>query len=76
MIFEMLRQQGRVHNLELAIRIKGGELHHILYSLDQVDIGGVPSYLSHIVDVTPLVEARQALMAASLRLSGHARKHD
>jgi len=58
---ERLRQDGHVHNLELRMRHKCGEISDGLISMEHLDLNGVPHLLSLVVDISDRKRAEQAL---------------
>ena len=49
---QLLRDNGHVHNFEAEMRRKGGEVFTVLFSGVLVDIAGMPSVLSAVMEIT------------------------
>lgn len=63
LVSEFLRK-GCVENLELPMRVKGGELRHGLFNSSRIVIGGRDYLLTTVTDIT-----RQKMTEEALRLS-------
>ena len=51
-LLDEYRQKGFVENLELQIRVKGGELRYGLFNSSKVTIGGEDYLLTQVTDIT------------------------
>ncbi len=51
-IIRSLQEQGIVHNTEVAVRAKDGNIHTVLFSIEKAIIGREPYLLSTAVDIT------------------------
>jgi PAS domain S-box-containing protein len=58
---KQLRDSGHVHNFEAEMRRKDGEQFTVLFSGVQLDIGGKPSVLSAVMEITEQVRLRNQL---------------
>jgi PAS domain S-box-containing protein len=54
-------RKGSVENLELQIRVKGGELRQGLFNASKITIGGEDFFLTMVTDIDDLKRAEQAL---------------
>ncbi len=60
-MMRMLREQGRIFNEEFNFRVKSGEIHTMLFSIDQIKIGDEPCLISVCSDVTERKKVQAAL---------------
>lgn len=69
-LLKQLRTRGRVTNLDLDLRMKNGEIRHMLFSCEPVVLQGTQCLISVGMDITERVRADQALkeLAAELEL--------
>jgi PAS domain S-box-containing protein len=67
-ILQIIKEQGRVNNVEANIRRKSGEIRTWLFSMEPIDIGGELCLLSATTDITERKRAEEALKAAQERL--------
>ncbi|MDD5095187.1 MAG: PAS domain S-box protein [Dehalococcoidia bacterium] len=51
-LVEKMRLDGCMHNMELNMRTKSGEIRHILFSGESVTLNGEPHLISAVTDVT------------------------
>ena len=49
---EMLRKEGRIHNLEADFRMKSGEIRSVLWSAEKIDFGDEKCLLAVTRDIT------------------------
>ncbi|OGN95223.1 MAG: hypothetical protein A2Y89_02425, partial [Chloroflexi bacterium RBG_13_51_18] len=55
------KEQGRVYNQEFGFRVKSGEIHNMLFSIEQIKIGDEPCLISVCNDITQRKQAEKAL---------------
>ncbi len=51
-LIKQLQEQGAVYNMETRMRIKSGETIDVLYSAEQIEIGGEPCLLAVKLDIS------------------------
>jgi PAS domain S-box-containing protein len=64
-IVKMLKEQGRVRNLELELRIKSGEIRVGMLSAELIKIGDEPCIISLITDITERKQSEELLKTVS-----------
>jgi PAS domain S-box-containing protein len=67
MLLNEIKQHGRVTNLELPIKMKGGELGHVLINSSIISIDGEDYLLSVFTDITKRRKTEAALLASEKR---------
>ncbi|HJQ24014.1 MAG TPA: PAS domain S-box protein [Blastocatellia bacterium] len=58
---EMLREQGRFHNLEAVYRTRTGEIRTALMSAEIIEVGGEPCILAVSTDITERKHAEETI---------------
>lgn len=66
-IIDHLKETGSLHDLEIQMRRKSGELRQVSMSAEQIEINGVECLLAIIRDVTEQRQAEQALRESERR---------
>jgi PAS domain S-box-containing protein len=66
-MFKMLREQGKVHNLEIDFRMKSGEIRTWLFSAETIDISGEPCLIGVSVDITERKLMEESLANEAIR---------
>ena len=61
------RQKGSVENLELLMRVKGGELRYGLFNSSKITIGEEDFFLTQVTDITELKRTQEALRESEER---------
>ena len=56
-----LKTRGTARNIEVEIRAKSGQIHSILWSVEEVMIGGESCWLGSVQDITERKRAEEAL---------------
>ncbi len=51
-VMEIARRDGRFYNLEMPMRFKDGQVHHMLWSAEAMELAGTPCLLNVLVDIT------------------------
>lgn len=70
LFYAELRRHGRVRNLQISVRSRGGGLLHSLVNGEVIDYQGRPCVLSTSIDITELLAARQGAEGAPLGPAG------
>jgi PAS domain S-box-containing protein len=65
-VIDLLRSAGQVHNMETTITTDKGEIRHILFSMDLIDIHGEPHNLTTFTDITERERAQKQEMELML----------
>jgi len=60
---EIFHKQGYVHNLDMRLQKRSGEIHDMLINSDLVEIGGVKYILTTANDITERKQAEESLQA-------------
>jgi PAS domain S-box-containing protein len=68
-IMKILKEKGRVENVEVEFKKKSGEMHTALFSSDIVNIGGEPYIISISSDITERKMMEQALKESEEKFS-------
>ena len=63
-----LREQGTVRNYEMPLRIKSGDLRRVLFSTEEIELGGDPHVLAILVDITDRKRAEEELRSSRSQL--------
>ncbi|MGD2034970.1 MAG: PAS domain S-box protein [Bacteroidales bacterium] len=61
LVFEKLRKDGRVQNMEVGIRTKSGDVRIILFSAEKITLKGRECLINVAVDITERKKAERAL---------------
>jgi PAS domain S-box-containing protein len=69
-MMEFLKQEGTVHNLEIDIRTKTGEIRNCLVSAEIIELQGEAAVLAMVSDFTERRQFEQALSASEARFRG------
>lgn len=67
-LVEILRQQPAIHNREIKVRTKSGQIRHVLLSVETIDFAGESCLLSMFVDISQRKQAEEALRQSEERL--------
>ena len=67
-IVRSFREQGSLHDMELILRARSGELRTVLSSLESLDLAGETCLLGTMVDITERKRAEQAQARSAARL--------
>jgi PAS domain S-box-containing protein len=67
-LVRMLREQGSVHDYEMAAQAKSGEIRNVLLSTEVIEIGGEEHILAILFDITGRKRAEMALRESQTRL--------
>lgn len=67
-IVDRLKEAARVSDLRVVLHAKDGRAVHCLYSGELLSIGGRTCLLGTAQDITPLVQAQQAIQESEARL--------
>jgi PAS domain S-box-containing protein len=73
-LVERLKSEGSVRNLEVAMRMKNGELRHFVVSTDLIPLGGKPYVLTIGHDMTDRKRHEEALRRTCEELEQRARE--
>jgi PAS domain S-box-containing protein len=65
----LLKQQGSVHDFEIDVRRKSGELRHALLAVENIEINGVDCLISIMRDVTERKLAEETLRQSEERFA-------
>jgi PAS domain S-box-containing protein len=68
-IMKMVKEQGRIQNIECEFRKKSGEIHTVLFSADAVNIGNESYMLSITSDITERKRMEQTLRESEEKFS-------
>ena len=60
-IIAQIRERGSLHNLELEMRSKSGPIHHVLWSVELVELDGESCLLALALDISERKRAEEAL---------------
>jgi PAS domain S-box-containing protein len=66
----MLREQGDVRDLEVKVRGNDGRVCDGLFSADPIVVGGIPCWLTTMMDITARKQAEEALREKTALLTG------
>ncbi|MCB2192196.1 MAG: PAS domain S-box protein [Deltaproteobacteria bacterium] len=66
-IRKILEREGSLRDYPVAYKMKDGQIRHFLLSAEQVEVGGEPSLVSALLDVTDLNRAQKALKDSERR---------
>ena len=69
-IVAQLKQHGTVHDVDLKVRAKSGDIRDILWSAEQVVLGGEICLLASALDVTERKQAETSLRESEERFRG------
>jgi PAS domain S-box-containing protein len=61
-IVEALRRQGFVHNVEIGVSTRSGEIRQVLASVERIELGDEACLLSIVYDITERKRAQEALL--------------
>ncbi|MEW6084129.1 MAG: PAS domain S-box protein [Chloroflexota bacterium] len=64
---QQFREQGFVHNLDVRLRTRSGEIRDVLINSDLVEIGGEKFILTTANDITERKRAEEALMKSDMK---------
>ena len=67
-IVRLMSEEGRVHDIELRMRIKNGTVHTFRYFGESIELEDTPCLLSAFVDVTERKRAEEELRENQVRL--------
>jgi two-component system cell cycle sensor histidine kinase/response regulator CckA len=68
-VIQLLREQGKIHNLEINLRTKSGESRTNLISAEIIDLSGQQSVLMVANDITDRKQVEEALRASEKRFA-------
>jgi PAS domain S-box-containing protein len=57
----LLREHSSVHDYELTLRTKAGELRNVLSSMERSELGGEPCIMGSTIDITDRTRAQERL---------------
>jgi two-component system, cell cycle sensor histidine kinase and response regulator CckA len=68
-VMQLLQEQGKIHNLEINLRVKNGDFRTNLLSAEIFDLGGQQSVLLVANDITDRKQVEEALRASEKRFA-------
>ena len=66
-LLDLIKRDGRLHNVELRQRKKSGELVDVVVSAEPIEIHGVQYVLANVIDITERKRAEAVLTETKLR---------
>jgi PAS domain S-box-containing protein len=66
-VFNILKEQGRVHNVEFDFRMKSGEIRTWIFSLEPITIGEEPCLIGVSFDITERKRMEESLANEAIR---------
>ncbi len=70
-IAEILKEQGFINNFEAKVKKSDGSPFWIISSIRTINFDGEPAYLSALIDITEIKEARDELLHLNAILDSH-----
>jgi PAS domain S-box-containing protein len=65
--FETLRTQGYLRDVELKIKVKSGDVHHVITCVERIEMSGKLRYVTTFLDITPRRQMEDQLRSAEER---------
>ena len=66
---DKLKSQGRLQNFPISCKVKNGEIRHLLWSAEEVEVDGVACAMNVFLDVTERRRAEEALRESQEKFS-------